>query len=364
MRLITAAGFLLLSFCPLFAEDHSSGPTPAPAAASLAAPDFQEVYELLRANLAGANETDLNRAAVQGLLSQLASRANLAGQIEPTRGTVAADATLRTGIFDGAYGYLRIGQVSSGTDRQVSKAYEQLSVSNHLKGVVLDLRFAGGQDYAAAAALGDLFFSAEKPLLDWGDGLKKSTSKTNALALPLTILVNKQTTGAAEAFAGILRQGNIGLLLGTNTAGKATIGSEFTLKNGQHLWIATSLVKLGNGELFPAGGLAPDIQVEVSPEDEQAYFEDAYKLLPKANHLANSATNQTNLSVTNRLPRHRTTEAELVKMHRDGELPDPDAAPLKIRDNEPPPHVVYDPALARAIDLLKGLSVVQHFRAS
>jgi C-terminal processing protease CtpA/Prc len=200
-------------------------------------------------------------------------------------------------------------------------------------------------------------------LLDYGDGLKKSTAKTNAFSLPLAVLVNRQTTGAAEAFAGVLRQASIGLLIGTNTAGKATMGKEFALKNGQRLWIATSLLKLGNGQTFPATGLQPDIHVEVNPEDEKAYFEDAYQILPRGGALSNSPTNQANLSVTNRLPHHRTTEAELVRMHRDGELPDPDAVPARGRDNEAPPHVVYDPALARAIDLLKGLSVVQQFRS-
>jgi hypothetical protein len=154
-----------------------------------------------------------------------------------------------------------------------------------------------------------------------------------------------------------------GLLLGTNTAGKATMGKEFTLNNGQHLWIATALVKLGDGKTFPATGLRPDIQVEVSPADERAYFEDAYKMLPNANRLATTPTNQTNLSVTNRLPRHRPSEADLVRMHRDGELPDFDTPLPKTRETELPPRVIYDPALARAIDLLKGLSVVQQFRA-
>lgn len=330
------------------------------AAATNDAPDFKEVYELLRANLAGTDEAALNRAAVQGLLNQLAPGALLLGEEEPGP---SPEPAIRTAVFDGAYGYLRVGQMRRGTDKQVSTAYQLLSSSNHLKGLVVDLRFAGGQDYAAAAGLADMFFAKEKPLLDFGNGMKNSTEKTNAFSLPLTILVNKQTTGAAEAFAGVLRHADIGLLLGTNTAGKATMGKEFTLNNGQHLWIATALVKLGDGKTFPATGLRPDIQVEVSPADERAYFEDAYKMLPNANRLATTPTNQTNLSVTNRLPRHRPSEADLVRMHRDGELPDFDTPLPKTRETELPPRVIYDPALARAIDLLKGLSVVQQFRA-
>lgn len=344
--------FLALAFVPFSSR----------GAATSNAPDFKEVYDLLHANLAGVDEDALNRAAVQGLLSQLSPRAMLLGDQDAASST-NTEAAMRTAVFEGAYGYLRIGQVGLGADKQVSSAYEHLSSSNRLKGLVVDLRFADGQDYAAAARLADMFYAKEKPLLDFGKGMQNSTEKTNAFSLPLTILVNKQTSGAAEAFAGVLRHGDIGLLLGTNTAGKATMGKEFTLKNGQRLWIATALLKLGDGKTFPASGLQPDIRVEVSPADEQAYFEDAYKVLPKASRLANTPTNQTNLSVTNRLPRHRPSEADLVRMHRDGELPDLDAPPSKSRESDLPPRIIYDPVLARAIDLLKGLSVVQQFRS-
>src|SRR5438105_5204911 len=164
------------------------------------APDFKEVYELLRANLAGTDEAGLNRTAVEGLLGQLQSRAALIGDSKEATPLLSAESAIRTALFDNSYGYLRIGQVGPGTDKQVLAAYRQLVSSNRLKGVVFDLRFAGGQDYAAATALADWFFSSEKPLLDYGDGLKKSSVKSNAFSLPLAVLVNRQTMGAAEAF--------------------------------------------------------------------------------------------------------------------------------------------------------------------
>src|SRR6266404_1271400 len=93
-------------------------------AATNEAPDFKEVYELLRANLAGTDEAGLNRAAVQGLLTQIAPGAALLGE---KQSGLNPEAAIRTAVFDGAYGYLRIGQVGAGTDKQVSTAYEHLS---------------------------------------------------------------------------------------------------------------------------------------------------------------------------------------------------------------------------------------------
>src|SRR2546426_8288441 len=139
-----ATGLLLLSLLPLFADEREKPANDAP--------DFQEVYDLLRAHLAGATEAELNRTAVQGLLEQLHSRAALADESRQSSPKPKVESAIRTAVFDGAYGYMRIGQVQPGLDRQVSTAYQQLVASNQIKGVVLDLRFAGGADYETAAA--------------------------------------------------------------------------------------------------------------------------------------------------------------------------------------------------------------------
>jgi len=43
------------------------------------APDFKEVYDLLRTNLAGATDDNLNRAAIEGLLSRFPGKVSLVG---------------------------------------------------------------------------------------------------------------------------------------------------------------------------------------------------------------------------------------------------------------------------------------------
>ena len=339
-----------------------AGVVPAqPAAKAGDAIHFSEVYELLRENLKGVDERELDRAAVQGLLKQLNGQATLLGDTTGSGGSSNAP-VLSTALFDNFYGYLRVARVEPGLDEKLSSAYRKLAATNKLKGLVLDLRFAGGEDYAAAAAAAELFFSREQPLIDWGDGLKRSKAKSNAIVHPLTLLINHQTAGAAEAFAGMLREGDVGLLIGTNTAGRAYMGREFALKSGQRLRIATTPIKLGDGRVLKAEGLKPDIHVDVNDDDERIYFEDAYKVLPKAGASTGGlSTNSASLTVTNR-PRRRINEAELVRMLREGQNPDDltNAAP---RESGPAPHVVNDPALARAIDLLKGLAVVQQFRS-
>jgi hypothetical protein len=325
-------------------------------------PQFKEIYDLLRAQLKGMSDADLDQAAAKGLLAQLQSQVTLVTNAPGTNAPTEGPALSSVALFDDAYAYLRVARVGSGLADQLALAYQQMTATNRLKGLVLDLRFAGGQDYAAAAAVADGFFAAEKPLLDWGEGMFRSKAKTNALTLRVALLVNRQTTGAAEALAGILRQADIGLLIGANTAGQASIAKEFPLKNGQRLRIATTPIKLGNGEPISSQGLKADIRVAVSAEDERAYFEDAYKVLQKVAGTASggmSMTNAAHLTVTNRATRRRINEADLVRLSKIGQTPDDEFATTPAHDSEPVKPIVHDPALARAIDLLKGLAVVQ-----
>ena len=54
--------------------------------------------------------------------------------------------------------------------------------------------------------------------------------------------------------------------------------------------------------------------------------------------------------------------AELVRLLKLGQSPDDNFTTAPGRDSEASKPVIHDPALARAIDLLKGLAVVQPAR--
>jgi hypothetical protein len=326
------------------------------------APDLKEVYDSIREHLAGANDAEVNRTAVQALVSALAPRVALITNGVETNAPAQTPPITKTSLHEGNIAYLRIGKVDTGLAKAVREACDTLGASNRLKGVVLDLRFAGGDDYASATATADSFVKKEQPLLDWGNGIVRSTEKNDVLSLPVAVLVNRQTASAAEALAAILRETGTGLILGSKTAGQAMITQEFPLKNGQRLRIATSAVRLGDGSALPVDGLKPDITVGVSPEDERAYWSDAFTVMPRGDLLASASLSLTNAAGgINRTNRRRFNEAELVRERRDGVSLDLDGS--KGGENEPEKPVVRDPALARALDLLKGLAVVRQSRS-
>lgn len=190
----------------------------------------------------------------------------------------------------------------------------------------------------------------------------RAKEKEDSISLPVAVLVNRQTAGAAEALAAVLRETGTGLVLGSKTAGQAAVAEEFPLKNGQRLRIATAPVRLGDGSVLAAQGVKPDIQVDVSGRDERSYYDDAFKEISPVGRASTastlSATNDSN--GTNRTARRtRFNEAELVRERKEGtlEVEEPSGS-----ESEAEPVLVRDPALARALDVLKGLALVRQSR--
>jgi hypothetical protein len=325
-------------------------------------PDFKEVYELIHAHLAGQSIEDLNQAAVQGLLDQLHGKVSIVTDKSDDGVDVSApDSPLvQSALYDGSVACLQVGRVSEGLADKAAAAYKTLAGSNQLTGVVLDLRFATGHDYMAAVATANLFISKDLPMLDWGSGLVHSKSNKDAIALPLVVLVNHQTADAAEALAAILREDARAVILGSTTAGEATIGKDFPLKNGQYLRIATAAVKLGDGQALAATGVKPDIQINLKPDEERAYYGAPFKELA----LTGGSGGDTNsLAATNEVSHPHLTEADLIRERKERpgmELqyePMPDDGDGTSRVVEKP--VVRDPVLARALDLVKGISALR-----
>ena len=322
------------------------------SAVTNAAPDFREVYQLVLSNLTGVTGADLDRAALNGLLAGMDGRVLL----EDTPSAAATNQVLisRVGLLDKEVGYVRVNRVAEGLASELASAVRGLNSTNVLKGLVLDLRFAAGSDFAAAAAAADLFVVRERPLLDWGAGSARARSKADALTLPLAVLVNHDTAGAAEALAAVLREAGVGLLLGDTTAGRAMVMQEFTLKDGQRLRVATRLVKLGDGVELSVRGVAPDIRVAVDAADERAWFENPYVVPGQTNATAGAEP------VVQESQRPRPSEADLVR-ERQEELNH--SAPVQPPKPPPPPkQLIHDPVLARAVDLIKALALVREGR--
>jgi hypothetical protein len=338
------------------------GPSPGRAQTN-DPPPFEEVLRVLRAHLPGVTEAELNRAALQGLLDGFQPRVLLTTNAPPA--PLPAVLISRTGLYDRAFGYIRLAGCAPGLPAEFDRVREEVRGTNQLKGWVLDLRFAHGEDYRAAAAVADRFLAQARPLMSWGEESVRSTEKTNAIELPLAVLINHDTAGAAEALAEALRTTGAALLVGQATAGQAYVFREFELANQQRLRVATTAVRIGE-DLTLNARVAPDVEVGVNADAEKAWFADPFKAL-RSSGAASGEPGEGGLSgaQTNR-GRPRMNEAELVRRQRDrGTAPGPEGTGLAPSDGgRSGETLVQDPALRRALELLRALALVGRPRAS
>jgi hypothetical protein len=312
---------------------------------------FDEVSSLIRSNLAGTSPKQLDQLAVAGLLQEIAPRVALVDDPnDPLRADLPAG-VVNTQLYRGSIGYVRLGHIVEGTDEQLRSRYRDLVTSNRLSGFVLDLRMATGDDYDAALRVADQFLMDEVPLLNWGQGLKRSRDKEDAITLPIAVLVNSKTGGGAEAVAAMLRKSGVALLIGGITAGTAGIQQTFPLSNGQFLKITVANIQLGDAQLLAAGGVVPDVTVAVRPALEEA-------LLNGTEDPADSETGAAGLGTNNFSNRLRMNEADLVRRWK-GEM-------MSMEDFQGPrPETgpeARDPSLLRALDLMDGLAILRSWQ--
>jgi hypothetical protein len=323
---------------------------------------YDEVFSVIKTNLSDIPESELQSLSARGLLEELGSKVELVTTNEPSVENVDEPITRKT-IYNESYAYLRISRMQSNTPEHFDKDLKELGLNKTLKGIVIDLRYAGGQDYDAAAQLADRFTPGGALIAKIEGREIRSTDKKETIKLPLAVLVNGETKGACEAFAAFVRNQGVALIIGQKTAGEARVFQTFTLSTGQKLKIGTIPIDLPDGKSIPSKGLVPDLKVTVSPEAEEALYKDPYLRLD----LAFASTNGTNTVGTNALaraeraiPARRFNEAELVRRHREGvslDAPD-DEGPIP-----PQTPVIVDPALGRSLDFLKGMSVLQPRRS-
>src|SRR5688572_20644889 len=300
---------------------------------------FEEVFSLVRSNLTGVSEADLSKAAALGLIEKLGGKVEIS---DSTSTAATAPVIAKTNVLDKVFAYVRLNRVAQGAGEQITDAIRS---NRGLKGVVLDLRFAKGDDYNAAVEAANAFIDAEQTLLKWGEETGKTKANATAIKLPVVILVNRQTSGAAEALAGALSISQAALLVGNRTAGQAMAWADFPLSSGQHLKIARSNVELGNGKAIGSEGLTPDLLVEADERNERSWLDDPYRVISRAGSPAGPQPFLT--SVTNRITR-RPNAAEIGRRFReqlDEDHPEAPPAEAARAAGVPDEKVVQDAAL-------------------
>jgi carboxyl-terminal processing protease len=159
-------------------------------------------------------------------------------------------------------------RVAEFTDRTPAalQALVAQAQKNGAKALVLDLRNASRGSLAAGVATARLFIASGTIATQDTRGGSRQTITAAAgdgsVTLPLAVLIDIGTTGAAEVFAAALAGPKRAELIGERTGGRAALQRLFKLPDGSGLWMSYAWYLTSAGNPIHERGLQPDVAVE------------------------------------------------------------------------------------------------------
>ena len=185
-------------------------------------------------------------------------------EMEITR-RVLTPTNVATIAFDNHY-YIRVDNFTESTPDQFSKAVEK-AISAGAQYLVFDVRsVSSGLISSAATILDRLVGSGDMLYVEYNDGSKETlyTSNSRETDIPMVVLVNEGTSGAAEFFAAGLRDFGKAKIVGTQTAGVGSMQKIYKLDDGSAIQLTIGKYYLANSETAWEGvGINPDHAVSL-----------------------------------------------------------------------------------------------------
>ena len=178
-------------------------------------------------------------------------------------------------------GYMRAAGIFPGAGAEIAAALEKWQAAGKL-GAILDLRGADGTAEEEIPAVAARFAPEGDVLYSMNDrqGAEIASVKAGsapAASLPLMVLVDEETGGAAELLAAVLGGGVKGaMVIGRETSGDPMIREPRKLSTGRYALLATRQLKTPDGAVYSgAGGVPPDVVITDAALDETVYEPEA-----------------------------------------------------------------------------------------
>ena len=176
---------------------------------------------------------------------------------------------IKTEIFNGEVGYIRLSSFQSNSTSNVRKAIYDLrkKSGNMMEALILDLRNNPGGVLGAAVGISDLFLKSGKIVYTKGrtnnSDLEYFANSEDILeGLPLYVLINGGSASASEIVAGALQDHERAIIYGEKSFGKASVQSIQEMVDGSALKLTTAKYYTPNDRNIHENGIKPDIQVE------------------------------------------------------------------------------------------------------
>jgi carboxyl-terminal processing protease len=248
----------------------------------------------------GLSTHDLSLAAVKNhLVGEPGSRLELTiirtRKIEPQKMTVVRDVVTLPAIQEQLtadnVGIVKAVVLTKGKAAEIAERIKSLQKKGAKK-LVLDLRYNSEGDEEEGVAVANLFLGKGTIGSLQGQKYEKVTytadPQKKITDLPLAVLVNRGTAGAAELVASAILDNTRGDVLGDKTFGEGSVQKLIEVPDGSALILSVAKYYTSNGKVIQDTGITPNILVAsnddvvaISDDDDSATNDEPQKAQPK-----------------------------------------------------------------------------------
>ncbi|HEX3040060.1 MAG TPA: S41 family peptidase [Caproiciproducens sp.] len=169
--------------------------------------------------------------------------------------------TMASSMINGNVAYFKISEFTEGSASQFNAALAA-RIKAGAVGIVIDLRNNPGGSVKGMAEILDTLLPAGNTVSyknKAGKTTVEYTSTSNEVNLPVSVITDGSTFGAAEIFASDIKDYKKGLLVGEKTAGYGTKDEVVPLSDGSAIMISVANYLTLNGNVFDGKGIGPDV---------------------------------------------------------------------------------------------------------
>ncbi len=175
-------------------------------------------------------------------------------------------------------GYIRLIQFNEPTAEELEHALDDLQKQG-MQALVLDLRNNPGGLLNSAVDVCAQFLppnttvvSTQGRVASQQNEYATSGSTKARPRLPMTVLVNEGSASGAEIVAGALKDLKRAIIVGETTFGKGSVQNVVQLPDGSALRFTTAKYYTPSKQVIHGNGVAPNIRVPLSAEQERVLF--------------------------------------------------------------------------------------------
>ncbi len=185
-------------------------------------------------------------------------------EIVSERGTVEAE-MVEYRMLDENSGYIVIYEFIETTYDQFMEGYAALTEEG-MENLILDLRSNPGGLLDQVYQVSDAFLPVGSVVVSTEDnqGYKEYLKAENedTIDIPLVVLTDEYSASASEILAGVIKDYELGTLMGHTTYGKGIVQRIFPLSDGSAIKMTISKYFTPSGDYIHDKGIEPDILLE------------------------------------------------------------------------------------------------------